>query len=375
MSFYDLLSKVDKRRFYDVLNGTTTEDVESVLSKDAFSLSDLPVLLSDKVRPYMDILRKRAKEITRQRFGNNILLYAPLYLSNKCVNDCEYCGYRVSKNNKIKTLKAGEVFAEASKLYSLGFRHILLVSGEDRREVSTEYLREIIREISKKFPSVSVEVGPQSEEEYRILVENGLDGLTLYQETYDEEVYRRYHKKGPKSDFYRRLITPEYGLRAGVRRLGIGSLMGLNDFRFETYLTALHLDYLMKKYWKAFYTVSFPRIRRSAADFDIPYPVSDEELVLAICVLRNIFEDVGLILSTREPPHIRDSLIGVGITQMSAGSKTNPGGYTLNINSENQFDVEDSRDLTQVAGVIRATGYEVVMKDWDSSFLGVKGEV
>ncbi len=369
MDFYDIIKRVDKRAFYKLLNSVTDADVQILLGKETFSISDLPILLSEKIMPYLTLLKERAKEITKRRFGNNILLYAPLYLSNECVNDCEYCGYRISKNNRKVTLSPEEVICEADRLYSLGFRHILLVSGEDRRVVNIEYLKEIILALSKKFPSVSIEVGPQNEDEYRILVESGLDGLTIYQETYDEDAYSRYHKRGPKSDFYKRLLTPEYGLRAGIRRVGIGSLMGLNDFRYEIYSIALHLNYLMRRYWKAFYTVSFPRIRRSAAGFEIPFPVSDLDLVLSVCVLRNIFEDVGLILSTREPPELRDSLIGVGITQMSAGSKTNPGGYSLNLNSENQFDVEDSRGLKEVMEVIHKTGYEAVLKDWDFGFL------
>ncbi|MGC8926563.1 MAG: 2-iminoacetate synthase ThiH [Myxococcota bacterium] len=372
MDFYDIIKDVDKSAFYNQIESATEDDIEFAFNKDSLSISDIPVLLSKKAESYIDLLKGRALSITRQRFGNNILLYAPLYLSSECVNDCEYCGYRISKNNKKKTLTLDEVMAEAEKLYNMGFKHILLVAGEDRRAVSTEYLRDIISSLSKKFPSVSIEVGPQTEEEYRLLVESGLDGLTIYQETYEEDVYKRYHKKGPKSDYYRRLITPELGLKAGIRRAGIGSLMGLNDFRFELYLISLHLDYLMRRYWKAFYTVSFPRIRRSVADFKVPHPVSDDELILAICILRNIFPDVGLVLSTREPPQLRDSLIGVGITQMSAGSKTNPGGYSLNLSTENQFDIEDTRDLKSVMEVIRAGGYEAVLKDWDRAFLGVR---
>lgn len=370
MDFYDILKKLNKNKFYEAINNVTNNDIESVLSKDVYSIWDIPILLSKKMKPYIDILKSRAKEITQRRFGNNILLYAPLYLSNECLNDCEYCGYRLSKNNRKKTLKIEEVINEAEKLYSIGFRHILLVSGENRKVVNIDYLKEVVSLLSKIFPSVSIEVGPLTEEEYKTLVDNGLDGLTIYQETYDEVVYKQYHRKGPKSDFYNRLITPEYGLRAGIRRLGIGSLMGLNDFKFEVFAIALHLDYLMKKYWKAFYTVSFPRIRKSVSDFNIPFPVNDEDLILAICILRNVFEDIGLILSTREPPALRDSLIGVGITQMSAGSKTNPGGYSLNLNSENQFDVEDTRGLEEVIQAIRSRGYEAVLKDWDSSFMG-----
>ncbi|MCX7942960.1 MAG: 2-iminoacetate synthase ThiH [Deltaproteobacteria bacterium] len=371
MDFYDILTRIDKRRFYKDLACVTEQDVEFVLTKDAFSISDLPVLLSDKMMPYVNLLKEKAKIITKRRFGNNILLYAPLYISNECVNDCEYCGYRISQSSNKKTLTIDEVIKEADKLFSIGFRHVLLVSGEERTKVTNEYLARIVQLLSKKFASVSIEVGPQSLEEYHILVKNGLDGLTIYQETYDQEVYNRYHKRGPKSDFYRRLITPEYGLMAGIRRLGIGILMGLNDFKFDLYLLSLHLDYLMRKYWRTFYTVSFPRIRKSVANFNVPNPVSDEELVLAICVIRNIFEDVGLVLSTREPATLRDQLIGVGITQMSAGSKTNPGGYSLNLNSENQFDVEDTRTLNDVVQIIKATGYECVFKDWDSSFFVV----
>jgi 2-iminoacetate synthase len=372
MDFYEIIKRINKIEFYNQIENTTERDVESVFGKEILTIFDIPILLSEKAKPYLHILKERALQLTRQRFGNNILLYAPLYLSNECVNDCEYCGYRVSKNRNKKTLSFDEVMVEADKLYNMGFRHILLVSGEAKKTVSLEYLRDIVLELARKFPSVSIEVGPQSEDEYKILVESGLDGLTIYQETYDEEIYRRYHKKGPKSDYYRRLITPELGLRAGVRRLGIGSLLGLNDFRYEIYMIALHLNYLMRRYWKSFYTVSFPRIRQSVADFKIPHPVSDEELIMAICILRNVFPDVGLVLSTREPPQLRDSLIGVGITQMSAGSRTNPGGYCLNLNTENQFDVEDTRDLKMVMEVIKKSGYEAVLKDWDSSFAGAE---
>lgn len=369
MDFYNLLKKFEKKSFFEMLSSVRRSDVEKVLSKNTFSVEDIPVLISDYGSDYIEELQRRAHEITRCRFGNNILLYAPLYLSNECVNDCEYCGYRVSRKENRKTLTIEEVLSEAERLNALGFRHILLVSGEDRRAVNTEYLRNVISLLAKMFPSISIEVGPQSEDEYRILIEAGLDGLTIYQETYDEEMYKKYHKKGPKSDYRNRLVTPEYALRRGIRRLGIGFLMGLNDFRYETFLLAQHLDYLQRRYWKTSYSVSFPRIRRSAADFVIPFPVSDEQLILVICVLRMVFEDVGFVLSTREPAYLRDRLIGVGITQMSAGSKTNPGGYSLNLSTENQFDIEDHRDLHTVMDVIRKRGCEAVLKDWDTSFI------
>jgi len=371
MNFYDIIKKVDKEGFYKAIQSTKREDIEAILDKECISISDIPALLSEYVWDYLDVLSRRAKEITKRRFGNNILLYAPLYLSNICVNDCEYCGYRISNKESRITLSLDEVLLEAERLHRLGFKHILLVAGEDRRSVSTQYLNEVISRLVGLFPSISIEVGSLSLEEYKELVEAGLDGLTIYQEVYEEEVYREFHKKGPKSNYYQRLITPEEGLKAGIRRLGIGFLMGLNDFRYELYLLSLHLDYLIKRYWKAFYTVSFPRIRKSVSNFVIPHPVRDDELILSICILRNVFEDVGLVLSTREPPSLRDRLIGVGITQMSAGSKTNPGGYTLNLSTENQFDVEDTRDLNEVMRVIRNTGYEAVLKDWDTSFLEV----
>lgn len=370
MDAYDIISRINKERFYKLLSGASQEDVERVLSKDTITIGDLPILLSPAIKTYIQTLKERAKKITKRRFGNTILLYAPLYLSNECVNDCEYCGFRVRGDAKRRTLSVSEVMVEAQKLYNEGFRHILLVSGENRKVVNLEYLDTIVKSLSRMFPSVSIEVGPLKEEEYEVLCKSGLDGLTIYQETYDESVYRRFHKKGPKSDFYNRLINPELALKAGVRRVGIGALLGLNDFRFEVFAIALHLDYLMKRYWKAFYTVSFPRIRTGGIDFQIPYPVSDEDLIIAVCLLRILFEDAGLILSTREPPHLRDDLIGIGITQMSAGSRTNPGGYTLNADSKSQFEVSDERSLDEVIRVIRDKGYEPVMKDWDFSFQG-----
>ena len=270
----------------------------------------------------------RSHTLTQQRFGKTIRLFAPLYLSNECINNCNYCGF--SRDNPILrvTLSVDEVRREARALKAQGFRNLLLVAGEHPKFVSNNYLRDCIAALHADWPSISLEVGPMETEEYRPLVAAGADGLVVYQETYDREIYADMHTAGPKRNFDWRLETPERAYAAGFRRLGIGRFMDWPTGGYEALSVAAHADYLLRNCWKAAVTISLPRLRPCAGEFQPLTHMSDRDLAQLVCAFRLMFPDVGLVLSTREPAKLRDGLIPLGITMMSAGSHTEPGGYT-----------------------------------------------
>jgi 2-iminoacetate synthase len=368
----------------------TPADVRNSLSKSKLSLADFACLLSPAASEFLGPLSLRSQKLTQQRFGKVVRLFAPLYLSNECVNNCSYCGF--SRDNPILrvTLSVEEVLREARALREQGFRNILLVAGEHPKFVSNNYLRECVAALHEESPSVSLEVGPMETEEYRPLVAAGADGLVVYQETYDRKVYAEVHTAGPKKNFDWRLETPERAYAAGFRRLGISPLYGLADWRYEAISVAAHAEYLLRHCWKAQVTISLPRLRPCAGEFQPLTQISDRELAQLICAFRLMFPDVGLVLSTRESAKLRNGLIPLGITLMSAGSHTEPGGYTgagreklhqtirgkivgegasewANSAATGQFEVSDDRSPQEVASLIQKLGYEPVWKDWDTA--------
>ncbi len=318
-------------------------------------------------------------------------LFAPLYLSSECINNCQYCGF--SRDNPILrvTLSTDEVEAEARYLVRKGFRTILLVSGEHPKFVSNGYLLDVVRRLVSFVPSVSIEVAPMETNDYLPLVSAGAEGLVVYQETYDRVAYATVHTAGPKRDFDWRLETPERAYAAGFRRIGIAPLFGLAEWRSEAIALAEHVEYLLKKCWRALLTVSLPRLRPAAGGFHPRHSFSDRNLIQVLCALRITFPQVGIVLSTRESSAFRDALMPIGVTMMSAGSRTEPGGYTgqgthslhltvkgritqtsgSDSKADGQFEVEDNRSSDEVAAAITAQGLEPVWKDWDSAILSV----
>src|SRR2546422_2971873 len=302
--------------------------VREVLSMARLSLTEFAALISPTACELLEPLCRRSHAITVQRFGRVIRLFAPLYLSNECINNCKYCGF--SRDNPILrvTLTIDEVLREARALKEQGFRNLLLVAGEHPRFVSNEYLTDCVCALHEEIPGISLEVGPMETGDYRPLVRAGAEGLVVYQETYDRAIYGEMHTSGPKRNFDWRMETPERAYAAGFRRLGIGALFGLSDWRIEALAVAAHADYLLRNCWKSQLTISLPRLRPCAGEFEPLTHMSDRELVQLVCAFRIMFPDGGLVLSTREPPKLRDGLIPLGITLMSAGSHTEPGGYT-----------------------------------------------
>jgi 2-iminoacetate synthase len=363
------------------------------LGRSQLSLDDFAHLISPAAADLLEPMGQQSRQITQQRFGKVMRLFAPLYLSNECINNCQYCGF--SRDNSILrvTLSVDEVVREARALLDQGFRNILLVAGEHPKFVSQDYLAECIAALHKSVPSVSLEVGPMETEDYRPLVQAGADGLVVYQETYDRAIYDEMHTAGPKKNFEWRLETPERAYAAGFRRLGIGALYGLADWRYEALCVAAHADYLLRVCWKSYITLSLPRLRPCAGEFQPLTHMTDREMVQLICAFRLKFPDVGLVLSTREPARLRDGLMPLGITLMSAGSHTEPGGYTGagkqnlhttqrgrivelgasewaanggSVQATEQFHIADERSAGEVAERIRRLGYEPVWKDWDT---------
>jgi 2-iminoacetate synthase len=369
-------------------------EVSAALGKTRLSLRDFASLISPAGGQLLEQLGQRARHLTQQRFGKVIRMFAPLYLSNECINNCRYCGF--SRDNPILrvTLTVNEVRAEVRELVAQGFRNILLVSGEHPKFVSNSYLADCVAAVHQVAPSISLEIGPMDTGDYAPLVRAGAEGLVVYQETYDPKVYQEIHTSGPKKDFSWRLATPERAYAAGFRRLGIGALYGLADWRYEAICLAAHADLLLRTCWKAWLTISLPRLRPCAGEFEPLTHMSDRELAQLICAFRLMFPDVGLVLSTRESPRLRDGLVPLGITLMSAGSHTEPGGYTgagrsslhhtkggrivelgasewaaagERAHATGQFDIADDRSPEEVADTLRRLGYEPVWKDWDAA--------
>jgi 2-iminoacetate synthase len=339
-------------------------------------------------REQLEALAAEAQAATRRNFGRTVRMFAPLYVSNECINNCQYCGF--SRDHAILrvTLEVGQVESEARHLVKMGFRSILLVAGEHPKWVSSGYLQACVERISRFVPSVALEVGPMEEEDYRPLVSAGAEGLVVYQETYHRETYGLVHTAGPKRNFDWRLDCAERAYAAGFRRLGIGFLMGLAPWREEALALGAHLEYLLRHCWKSFVTVSLPRLRPAAGEFRAAHPVGDQEFVQAVCALRVCFPQVGMVLSTRETPALRDGLIPLGITTISAGSHTEPGGYTgagkdrlhrtergrqmpvdlpsgEPFTATEQFHIADERPASVMAERLRELGLEPVWKDWD----------
>lgn len=370
--------------------------MREVLQKPTRGLADFATLISPAATELLPELARQSHAMTVQRFGRVIRLFAPLYLSNECINNCRYCGF--SRDNPILrvTLSVEDVMEETREILAKGFRNILLVSGEHPKFVSNGYLAECVSAVHALTPSVSLEVGPMETADYRPLVEAGADGLVVYQETYDRPVYAEMHTAGPKRNFNWRLETPERAYEAGFRRIGIGALYGLSEWRRESLSVAAHALYLLRHCWKSSITISLPRLRPCAGEFEPPSALTDRQMVQLVCAFRLLLPDVGLVLSTREPAPLRDGMIPLGITLLSAGSHTEPGGYTgagaekvhvtergriveliagssewaENRSATGQFNIADERSASDVAAVISRLGYEPVWKDWDTALAG-----
>jgi len=348
---------------------TNTEQVERALAKSKRNLDDFIAMISPAAQPYLEKMAQVSHALTKKRFGKTIQMYAPMYLSNECQNICTYCGFSLDNKIKRKTLSESEITLEVEALKKLGFDHVLLVTGEANYTVNIDYFLKAIAQIKNDFSNISVEVQPLSTEEYEQLHEAGVYSVLVYQETYHREVYKEYHPKGKKSNFDYRLETPDRVGSAGIHKIGLGVLLGLEDWRTDSFFNALHLDYLQKTYWQSKYSVSFPRLRPAEGIIEPNFIMDDKDLLQLICAYRLWNEDLEISISTRENEKFRDHIIPIGVTSMSAGSKTNPGGYVVDEQSLEQFETSDDRSPSEMAKIISDAGYEPIWKDWDKNYM------
>jgi 2-iminoacetate synthase len=365
MSFSKTLDQYNWDNIKDSIYSKTEQDVLHALNQTSCNLEDFKALISPAASPFLEQMAQKSMIETQKRFGKTIQLYVPLYLSNSCSNSCVYCGF--SKKNKIErvTLSEDQILKEAMAIKEMGFDHLLLVTGEHQKEAGFDYLMRAIELLRPHFSQISVEVQPMSTEEYQQLIKVGLHAVYVYQETYHQENYKSYHPAGKKSDFKYRLETPDRLGEAGIHKIGLGCLLGLEDWRSDIWHTALHLSHLEKTYWQSRYSISFPRLRPSAGGFQPNMEISDRELLQVICAFRILNQEIELSLSTRETPTFRDNVFKLGITAMSAGSKTEPGGYAIHTKALEQFEVSDQRSPKEVEEMLHKNQYETVWKDWD----------
>jgi 2-iminoacetate synthase len=353
------------------LSEVTSHDVETALASrpGSYSLEKLLALIAPAAEEYLEQMAVLSQRLTIQRFGRALRLYAPVYLSSYCVNRCRYCGFNTDNTFSRTRLTVQEALAEAEILAAEGFRDILLVSSEDKAFIDVAYLTDLARRLKGRFSFIGIEIYQMSAAEYEQLFDAGIEGVTLYQETYDRAVYARYHLGGPKADYDVRLRAPDDMGRAGMREIGLGVLLGLTDWRVETLALAEHAAHLMRRYWQSRVSFSFPRLRPACGvpSTEFPYMLTDRNLVQMMLALRLCFADAGIVLSTREPAHLRDRLMGLAVTRLSAGSRTSPGGYTDPEANTGQFEVNDHRSPGEVAAVIRGQGFDPVWKDWDNA--------
>ncbi len=374
MNFIDLWRRHEFGAVAKTIASKRPADVRRALgrARGSVDLEDFAALLSPAASPFLEDMAQASQRQTVERFGRTMRLFAPLYLSNACANVCTYCGFSAHNRIRRKVLSDPEILAEAGALRSRGFDSVLLVTGETGR-VGRDYLSNALRLLRPHFSGLWIEVQPLPEDDYAALAGDGLSAVLVYQETYDERAYLRHHLSGPKADIAWRLGTPDRLGRAGIKRIGLGALFGLSDWRADAWFTGLHLRHVETVHWRTRTSVSFPRLRPHEGG-EVPVtPFGERDLVQAACAFRLLSPEAELSLSTRESEAFRNRAFRLGFTSMSAGSRTNPGGYASAPDSLEQFEVDDGRSPQEVAAFLRSQGYEPVWKDWDSTYDGFAG--
>ncbi len=365
MSFYETLTRYAEFDFTSFFDAVNDEQIKHCINKENLNADDYLILLSPRAADHLESMAAMAQRKTIQHFGRTIQLFAPLYISNYCTNRCIYCGFNHSNTITRKKLTIEEIDEEARAIAATGIRHILLLTGESRQATPMEYLIGAVKCLKRHFASVSIEIFPLEYEEYAQLQGAGVDGLTLFQEVYDQVIYDQVHLAGKKKDYHYRLNAPERGAMAGFRSVNIGALLGLGEKRSEFFFTGLHASYLDNNYLDTEVAVSLPRFNPAECDFQPEFPVDDKTFVQFLLALRLYLPRIGITVSTRENACMRDHLMHIGATRFSAGVSTSVGGYAQQEASTPQFEITDERSVEQVTAAITAGGYQAVYKDWD----------
>lgn len=364
MSFYEIIKQYESFDVGAYCSSVTPDRVKKILDRSRIDELDFLALLSDAAVPFLEQMACRARDLTRSHFGNVIFLFTPLYISNVCENVCAYCSFARQHSIRRRHLTVKEVREEAERIADKGIRHILVLTGESPKVATLDYLKASVSVLKEYFSSISVEIYALDSNGYGELVKSGVDGLTIYQETYDEDLYGRLHKGGPKQDYLFRLEAPERGGEQNMRAITVGALLGLAEPRRETFFTALHARYLQNRFPSAEVSVSFPRIRPLAGEFRPDYEVNDRMFVQFMTAYRLFMPHSGITVSTRESLEFRNAVLSMGPTKVSAGVSTSVGGHGDNP-SESQFEIADTRSVEQMKRDLLASGFQPVMHDWN----------
>lgn len=365
MSFYPLFAECAAAPLNERCASVSEADVLRALHRTTPGFDDFLALMSPAATPFLEEMAGKSSQLTNQHFGRTIHLFTPLYLSSYCANHCVYCGFNARNDIPRSRLSMEQLEEEAAAIAATGLKHLLILTGEAPGKAGVDYLEQCMAVLRPYFPSVSIEVFAMDEDEYARLVKAGVDGLTIYQETYDEVLYEQLHPRGPKKDFRYRLDAPERGCKAGMRVVNIGALLGLGDWRKDALLTGLHAKYLMDRYPEVDIAVSLPRMRPHAGEFQPTSIVSDRDMVQFMLALRIFLPRLGITVSTRESADFRENILPLGVTKMSAGVTTAVGGHTQDDDQVGQFEISDDRSVEEMCEMLRAHGYQPVFKDWE----------
>ena len=370
MSFFDVLSKYDVDTFKELVDSKTDKDIELALAKQgAHTIDDFAALISERARThYLDVMVQMSMQLTRKRFGRCINMYLPLYLTNLCSNKCAYCGFSVANKFKRVVLTLEEIEEELQAMNKMGYTNILLVSGENSHKAGMPYFEQVLPLAKNYADYLQMEVQPLETDEYARLKELGLDAVSVYQETYHPEYYKKVHLAGKKADMRFRMETPDRLGQAGIDKVGMGALLGLYDWKVDLVATAMHVLYMRDKYWKTNLSISFPRLRPAQGGFEPHSPVSDAKLLQIICAWRIFDNELDLTISTRESAQFRDLILPVGITALSAGSSTEPGGYAHKGQNLEQWTVNDARPVDEVVKVMEESGFDAVFHNASTTY-------
>jgi 2-iminoacetate synthase len=367
MSFADVLTRYEDIDLNNALSSVNIRQVELALSKDVLNKDDFLALLSSAALSFLEPMAEKARRITLQNFGKAIQLYTPIYISDFCDNSCVYCGYNVNVKKIRKKLSLDELKQEAEHIAGTGLKHVLILTGDSESMCPVSYIKSCVRVLKKYFSSISIEIYPLLESGYRQLIDEGIDTLTVYQETYNRNIYSAVHPQGPKRNYAFRLDAPERALRQNIRGVNIGALLGLNDFRIDGFFTGLHAAYLQDEFPFAEIGISVPRIQQTEAGYVPAFDIKDRDITQLVVALRIFLPRIGINLSTRESPDFRDNMLKLGVTKLSAQSTTLVGGRIFALNKEEnleQFSISDKRNVKEVVKFLRERGYQPVFKDW-----------
>lgn len=367
--FSEELLKYDWAETTATIMAMTSAEVERALVAERPDDRDFMALVSPAASPYLEQMAQKSRRLTEQRFGKTMQMFIPMYISNSCTNSCVYCGFNCHNKYKRVILTTSQIKAECEAIKKLGpFENLLIVTGENPVKAGTDYIEQALRVCRPYFSNLTIEVMPLSTEDYKRLINSGLNGVICFQETYNRVNYKKYHPAGMKSDFEWRCNGFDRMGQAGVHKIGMGVLIGLEDWRTDVTMMARHLLYLRKRYWRTKYSVNFPRMRPSESGFQPNVVMSDRELAQLTFAFRIFDPDVDISYSTREDHAFRNNMATLGVTTMSAGSKVDPGGYANETCTLKQFTISDDSSPARVVADLKALGREPVWKDWDRIF-------